>query len=368
MRFHLLGLAHTKTNREYMPCAYTQKVLKLSKMLSNLGHEVIHYGAEGSEVPCEHVDVISDSIQKEVYGDYDWRKTFFKHDPKDLAYKIFTSNAIEEIKARKKEKDFLLISFGNYQKDIVDRCNIDLSVELGVGYHGVFAKYKVFESYAWLHNIYGQLKNHEPSWYDVVIPNYFDIDDFDLKTKKDDYFAFIGRLIHAKGIQIAIDVCRELDVPLIVAGQGNIYDFNAQGVSVEYRGTVGPEERNKIMGGAKGLFVPTHYIEPFGGVSIEGMLCGTPAITSDFGAFTETNIHGVTGFRCRTFDDFCYAADNTWRLSSRKIRNYAVNNFSMERVALMYQEYFQKLLDLYGDGWYTKRKRNELNWLNKKYP
>ena len=49
-------------------------------------------------------------------------------------------------------------------------------VEYGIGYNGTFAKYRVFESYAHMHKIWGAQGGFDPDgkFYDVVIPNYFE--------------------------------------------------------------------------------------------------------------------------------------------------------------------------------------------------
>jgi len=116
--------------------------------------------------------------------------------------------------------------------------------------------------------------------------------------------------------------------------------------------------------------MPSTYLEPFGWVQIESMLSGTPIISTDWGAFTEYNIHGVTGYRCRTFEHFTWAARNIHNISAHACRSWAAHNFSLERVADMYDEYFYSVQNIFnGNGWYHQNMdRKHLDWLRRYYP
>ena len=373
MRFHLLGLAHIPTAKEYSNCAYTQKIVKLGTMLRGLGHELLFYGTEGSQVDCgEFVQVSSEQDRIDTYGEYDWRSGFFKQDYADHAHQVFNANAIEAINSRKRDGDILLVPNGTDQRAIADAVGLT-TVESGIGYRGVFAPYKVFESYAWMHYIYGLNGVQDGAWYDAVIPNYFDPADFPMGDHDGDYYLFIGRLIHRKGLDVAVQATKALGARLIVAGQGSLINpnerLNITEPHVEHVGSVGPERRAELMGGATAVFAPTYYIEPFGGVAVEAQMCGTPVIASDWGAFPETIRHGQTGYRCRTLEQFVWAARNAQRLDPFTIRRWAVGNYGMDRVRWMYQEYFEQVDDVRRRGWYEPRpRRRELDWLEKRYP
>jgi glycosyltransferase involved in cell wall biosynthesis len=354
MRFHVLGLPHTVSSKEFNACAYTQKVVKFCKMMSARGHYIIHYGHEDSDVICnEHVSVITNEDWKIAYGDYDWRKNFFKFNVEDHAYKTFYKNAIEEVGKRKEPLDFILPFWGSGVRPICDAHTDMICVEPGIGYAGGhWARWKIFESYA-IYHAYCGMQNVgycNQDWYEVVIPNYFDLDDFHYSEEKDDYFLFLGRVFSGKGIHIAIQMAEKIGSKLIVAGQNP--DNMTFPDHVEYIGYADIETRKKLLSRAKGLIIGSMYIEPFGGVQVEALLSGTPTITTDWGAFAENNIQGVTGYRCRTFEDFVNAGKNIDKIKPSDCRKFA-EKFSLENVALMYEKYFQDVLNVHNsNGWY----------------
>ena len=371
MRFHILGLPHTVTSREFNACAYTQKVLKFGKMMTERGHTVIHYGHEDSDLVCtEHVTVLTNEDFKKAYGNYDWRKNFFKYDMNDHAYQTFFKNAIEEVGKRKQKNDFILPFWGAGVRPVCDAHPDLICVEPGIGYAGGhWARWKIFESYAIYHAYCGMnaVGTCKQDWYEAVIPNYFDPADFNYSEQKDDYFLFLGRVYSGKGVHIAIQATEKIGARLIIAGQNP--DNMTFPPHVEFVGYADAEKRKQLMSRAKAAFVASMYVEPFGGVQIEMLMSGTPTITTDWGSFAENNLHGVTGYRCRTFDQFVWAAKNIDRIDPRNCRTWA-ENFTLDRVAPIYEEYFQTVLDVHGKaGWYESHpERNDLVWLKREYP
>lgn len=380
-RFHVLGVPYSISKKEYSTCAFTQKIVKFCKMMKARGHTIIHYGHEDSHVECdENVPVLKRYDLFKSYGNHDWRT---KGPPKyrldDHAFRTFFAKTIAAIHERKEKGDFLLCFFGGNHKPIADAHSDMIICEPGIGYpDGGYAKFRIFESYSVMHAYRGlpdvKTSNNE-MWYDAVIPNYFEISDFEFSAEKDDYFLFLGRVSGSKGIHIAIQIAEETGHRLLVAGPGELSGHEARTTRpmseyVELMGVVGPDERNALMARAKATLTPSTFLEPFCGVQIESMLAGTPVISTDWGAFTEYNIHGLTGYRCRTFEHFAWAARNIHNISSHNCRLWAEQNFSLERIGEMYEEYFYSVFNVFkGRGWYEANPlRTNLDWLNRYIP
>lgn len=419
MRFHVVALPHTHVSAAFSACAFTQKVLRFCQMMTGLGHEVFLYAGEQNEAPVmEHIVCVNEADRLAAVGDRHYTAADWGHP----VWSGFNGRVIAEMKPRLQQQDFICLIGGYSQKPIADAFPNHISVEFGIGYAGTFAKHRVFESYAWMHMIYGAQAGNagaaDGQWFDAVIPNQVDpalfpeevkLEAFGLKEmahghgergpmgplgvevlpdgstrlptdaeesaarerwrisglihdltcgqcrayrrsqgEDEDYFLYVGRLVDRKGYRIAQEVCEALGKRLILAGPGEQHGYG------EFVGEVGPEERGLLMAGAIALFTPTIYVEPFGTVTIEAMASGTPVITTDWGAFTETVEHGVDGFRCRTFAEFCDAADKVKGLNRPLIRERALKRFGMDNVAKQYDAYFTRLLSLWGDGWYQR--------------
>lgn len=385
-RFHLLSLVHLPQHKKYLSCAFTQKNRKLAKMLTSLGHEVFFYGSEGSDVEeycaSDNLHFIQTHTLKDIkddYGDgfnldtgpsvgYDWRNVDFKHDfnkerkPSTLK---FYANAIKHINEIKKPDDFLLCTQGGYQRPVADAVKLFLTCEPGIGYRGSASDmYRCFESPYIQNFTYGSehpFASINGSYYDRVIPNYFDPNDVEFSDKKEDYYLFIGRMISRKGILTAALTCNAIGRKLVIVGQGASVrenghlipnedpDFDLEPMTWEYQGYADVEKRKNLMAHAIATFTPTEYLECFGGTHVESMLSGTPPITTDFGVYPYTisdNVNGKIGFRCNTLQDFVNAALAAPKVDHASVRTFG-ERFLMDNVKYEFQKWFEDLHQVY---------------------
>jgi glycosyltransferase involved in cell wall biosynthesis len=82
------------------------------------------------------------------------------------------------------------------------------------------------------------------------------------------------------------------------------------------------------------------------------MACGTPVIASDFGVASETVREGVSGFRFRLLRDAVSAVERCSDMRPQDIRDYAIDNYSLEAIAPKFSKWFDDLQTLFQKGWY----------------
>jgi Glycosyl transferases group 1 len=345
MTLHVVSLPHTSTTAEFSWCAYTTKVRRFATMMHRLDYPVVLYaGPENDAEVTLHFDCTTFPVRNDP-------DTIPPFDGTSPLFAEFNGAVIRELRNQLEVGDVICVIGGLAQQAIGRAFPTHQVVEFGVGYGGTFADFRVFESYAWMHTVYGAQAGDphtaDGRFYDAVIPNYFDLADFPMGGGGG-YYLYLGRLIDRKGWRIAQEVCEDRSLPLVVAGAG---EFSGYG---EYVGVVGPAQRADLLGHAIATFTPTIYVEPFCGVHVESMLCGTPVITTDWGVFPET-VGEAHGRRCRSFAEFAQATDAVIDLDRHRIRADAVSRFSTEVVSRRYQRYLGHLATLCEDGWYTGR-------------
>jgi glycosyltransferase involved in cell wall biosynthesis len=272
---------------------------------------------------------------------------------------------------------------GNSQRIISDENPDIITVEASIGYskNCSYANWRVYESYSSLHALTGEKSLEvDPygdgyyNWYHAVIPGFFDHSKYEYSENKQDYFLYFGRVIRLKGVSYAIEATRATGKKLIIAGPGDIvqdpqFQYEKIPDHVMCIGAVGHNERTELMKNAKCCFMMTTSAETFCNTMAESFLCGTPIISTDWGSFSENNLHGITGYRVRTLDHMIWAIQNIDKIKPINCRNWG-ETFSFENAAIRYEEYFNMIMDYYEkDGWMTiNPDRENLDWLNYQCP
>lgn len=181
--------------------------------------------------------------------------------------------------------------------------------------------------------------------YAATIPHGIDPSSFTFVDREGDYLLFLGRIHPHKGTHRAIEVARRCGLPLVVAGIVQDADyFQAYvephlGAGVTYVGSAGPQERDRLLGGALGLLHLVEFDEPFGLAVVEALATGTPVVAQARGALPEIVRDGVTGFLVDGPDPIgaaCSAVGRLSALSRSACRTDVLERFSAQRMVADY--------------------------------
>jgi len=355
LTFHIFGLPYIRTSREIYACPFTQKIYNLCDILKSNGHRVVFYGVEKSSVNCDvFIQVLSEKERSESYGNFNEDFEFYSSNSKSSANIKFNERCLKALLHESKYSDIVLLPYGNIHQYVID--NIPdykklIVIESGIGYDQLNYSMAIFDSYAWMHYLYGKNGVSQGRWHDAVIPNCFYQSDYEFNRVSNDYIMFLGRVVNDKGISTAIELAKRCNTKLIIAGKSSIDIPNDS--NIEYVGCLDWDTKCKFLKNAKALIAPTYYFEPFGRMIVESLFCGTPVITTDWGAFSETVKHGKVGYRCRTMEEFVWSLRNISTIDRQDCHRYAVNNFSVDVIGQLYEEYFQRISRCASRNWYA---------------
>lgn len=177
------------------------------------------------------------------------------------------------------------------------------------------------------------------------------LDTFAFREDPGEELLFFGRIHPDKGVAEAIEVAERCGRPLVIAGIVQDEAYFAERVAphldgdrVRYVGSVGPAERDRLLGGASALLHLINFDEPFGLSMIEAMACGTPVIATPRGSVPEVVDDGKTGAIVRDVDEAVRAVASVDALRRADCRRMVEERFSVDRMVDGYLAVYERVL------------------------
>jgi len=188
--------------------------------------------------------------------------------------------------------------------------------------------------------------------YIATIHHGIDIAQFPFLEAEGKYLLFFGRIHPHKGVREAINVAQRAGIKLVIAGIIQDQDYFAaevephiDGRTVEYLGSVGPDQRADVLGHALALLHLISFEEPFGLSMVESMACGTPVIAFPRGSIPEIIRHGTTGFIVEDIEQAVDAVAALQSIDRSACREDVERRFSHTRMARDYVDAYEKVLN-----------------------
>ena len=203
-------------------------------------------------------------------------------------------------------------------------------------------------------NYYVSISNSDRSNkldYISTIYHGINLEQFSMKKEVGDYLLFFGRMHPDKGAKEAIQIAKSFGKKLIMAGIVQDQDyFNKEvspylGTDIQYVNSVGPKERNKLLGGAYALLHPIFFEEPFGLSVIESMACGTPVVAFNKGSMPELIQPGKNGFLVLNVEEAVAALKKIPEINRQSCRDIVEEKFTVDDMVDNYIKVYKQIIE-----------------------
>lgn len=174
----------------------------------------------------------------------------------------------------------------------------------------------------------------------AFVHNGLDPAEYRFRRDKESFDLFLGRLHSAKGWQWAVAGARRSGHQLVVAGGWK--SLFRPGVKTV--GRVDGERKRALLAGARCLWMPARWNEPFGLTLIEAMASGTPVLGTRRGALPEI-VSPDTGALGDTLEELVALRPSIERIDPEACRARVISRFGHRVMASRYVELYREVLE-----------------------
>jgi UDP-glucose:tetrahydrobiopterin glucosyltransferase len=185
-----------------------------------------------------------------------------------------------------------------------------------------------------------------------ILGNGLDLSRYEFCAEPENRLGWVGRLAPEKGLEDAIALAEQTQIPLSVWGAmpDSAYWEQIQqrypDAPVEYRGFLSTEQLQQELGRCRALIMTPKWVEAFGNVAVEALACGVPVIAYRRGGPSEIVTDGETGWLVEPDQvaELATAVGRLEQIDRLACRRRAEAHYSMQAMGDRTEQWFRDLL------------------------
>jgi len=318
----------------------------LTEELVRRGHEVTLFAAGTSETQAKLVTVVDEPLR--AGGKYNM-----------LQWPALDMQTLIEVENRQDQFDIVHSHMSWSALPVLDKlkCATVTTMHNQVKPYceGIYLRYKHLP-YVAISDSFRSLNKPNELNYVGTVYNGIRVQDFRSEKDTDQRagLLFVGRLCKDKGTAEALDIAKQLNMPLTLAGKVDKNDEEyfekevkprLENSDAEFVGEVDHDQKVELYGKALAVVYPINFNEPFGLVMAEALAAGTPVMAFDRGSVREVLDDPKTSIIGSSVDQLVSRFPELKSIRRTDCVERVQNLFSVEKMVDSYEAVYKRLLE-----------------------